>query len=158
MSRFSSITSESSATSAYFSDVGSTDEAPDFRSSSGRESCPNGFLYLMSANDVSVDRPKRASLADGLLGNYSSRDALARYLPPLSTNNIGASSGKPNATDAITFFFDSSASTPSKNFTSDKDNSSNYPYSVPEISDEFDADKFNSNPGIPFPHEENHNS
>jgi hypothetical protein len=112
----------------------------------------------MSANDVSVDRPKRASLADGLLGNYSSRDALARYLPPLSTNNIGASSGKPNATDAITFFFDSSASTPSKNFTSDKDNSSNYPYSVPEISDEFDADKFNSNPGIPFPHEENHNS
>ncbi|KAJ7901989.1 hypothetical protein B0H14DRAFT_3852035 [Mycena olivaceomarginata] len=143
MSRFGSIASESSATSAYFSDVGSTGEAPDFRSGR-RESCPTGFLNLMSGLDVGVGGPRRASLAEGLLGNYSShsldgseRDGPLGYPSPSSTVSPGDSprtssnSGnyalhQTHAADANTFFFESSSSTPSHNANS----SDSYPHSA----------------------------
>ncbi|KAJ6625481.1 hypothetical protein B0H10DRAFT_2001517 [Mycena sp. CBHHK59/15] len=69
LSRFGSIASESSATSAYYSDVGSCGEPPDFSRNLRRESCPTGFLNLMSGLDV--NGPRRASLAEGLIGNSS---------------------------------------------------------------------------------------
>ncbi|KAJ6587068.1 hypothetical protein DFH09DRAFT_1308131 [Mycena vulgaris] len=97
MSRFSSIASESSATSAYFSDVGSAGEPPDFRANLRRESCPTGFLNLMSGLDVTG--PRRASLAEGLIGNYSTHsDSPERdnhgavgYPSPSSTVSPGSS-------------------------------------------------------------------
>ncbi|KAJ7497444.1 hypothetical protein FB451DRAFT_1359716 [Mycena latifolia] len=99
MSRFSSIASESSATSAYFSDVGSAGEPPDFSRNLRRESCPTGFLNLMSG--LEVNGPRRASLAEGLIGNYSPRsDGAERdggsngavgYPSPSSTVSPGSS-------------------------------------------------------------------
>jgi hypothetical protein len=179
MSRFGSIASESSATSAYFSDVGSTGEAPDFRISGRRESCPTGFLNLMSGLDVGVGGPRRASLAEGLLGNYSSqsldgsdRDAhgAVGYPSPSSTispgdsprnGNTGAPSSElnyalhqPHSADANTFFFDSSSSTPSNNSNGDN----NYPHSAPATSDEFGAEKFNYDYSMPYSHEGTFNS
>ncbi|KAJ7703045.1 hypothetical protein B0H17DRAFT_84448 [Mycena rosella] len=93
MSRFSSIASESSATSAYFSDVGSAGEPPDFSRNLRRESCPTGFLNLMSGLDVG---PRRASLAEGLIGNYSAQSdggerGAAGYPSPSSTVSPGSS-------------------------------------------------------------------
>ncbi|KAJ7268842.1 hypothetical protein B0H12DRAFT_1178916 [Mycena haematopus] len=156
MSRFGSIASESSATSAYFSDIGSTGEAPDYRSGR-RESCPTGFLNLMSGLDVNVGGQRRASLAEGLLGNYSShsldgsdRDGAAGYPSPSSTVSPGDSprtnsNGNPGSelhyalrsADTNTFF---TAST-----------NENYPHSVPATSDEF-GDKFNYEYGMPYAH------
>ncbi|KAJ7188086.1 hypothetical protein C8R46DRAFT_1053602, partial [Mycena filopes] len=128
MSRFSSIASESSTTSAYFSDVGSTGETPDYRSAR-RESCPTGFLNLMSGLDV--NGPRRASLAEGLIGNYSAQSdtqrdnqgavgypspsstVSARSSPHLSGNADSSytypprSTGANDAADSSTFFFDS---------------------------------------------------
>ncbi|KAJ7091239.1 hypothetical protein C8R44DRAFT_416289 [Mycena epipterygia] len=97
MSRFSSIASESSATSAYFSDVGSAGEPPDFSRNARRESCPTGFLNLMSGLDV--NGPRRASLAEGLIGNYSAQSEGAErdghsavsYPSPSSTVSPGSS-------------------------------------------------------------------
>ncbi|KAJ7072193.1 hypothetical protein C8F01DRAFT_1102906 [Mycena amicta] len=92
ISRFGSIASESSTTSAYFSDIGSNAESPDFRR---RESCPTGFLNLMSGLDVNA--PRRASLAEGLLGGYSTSDTAERdaqavgYPSPCSTVSAGSS-------------------------------------------------------------------
>ncbi|KAF7361769.1 hypothetical protein MVEN_00521100 [Mycena venus] len=179
MSRFGSIASESSATSAYFSDVGSTGEAPDFRISGRRESCPTGFLNLMSGLDVGVGGPRRASLAEGLLGNYSSqsldgsdRDAhgVVGYPSPSSTispgdsprnGNSGAPGSElnyalhqPHSADANTFFFDSSSSTPSNSSNGDN----NYPHSAPATSDEFGAEKFNYDYNMPYSHEGTFNS
>ncbi|KAJ7346777.1 hypothetical protein DFH08DRAFT_1080741 [Mycena albidolilacea] len=165
MSRFGSIASESSATSAYYSDVGSTGEAPDFRSGR-RESCPTGFLNLMSGLDVGVvGGPRRASLAEGLLGNYSShsldgseRDGPLGYPSPSSTvspgdsprtssNNGNYALHQTHSADANTFFFDSSSSTPSHNANS----SDSYPHSA-AASEEFGADKFNYDYGMPYAH------
>ncbi|KAJ7780512.1 hypothetical protein DFH07DRAFT_909935 [Mycena maculata] len=89
--RFSSIASASSATSAYYSDVGSVGEPPDF--TRRRESCPTGFLNLMSGLDV--NGPRRAS-AEGLIGNYSAsagRDGQGAvgYPSPSSTISPGSS-------------------------------------------------------------------
>ncbi|KAJ7860594.1 hypothetical protein B0H14DRAFT_3863713 [Mycena olivaceomarginata] len=70
MSRFGSIASESRAVSAYFSDVGTTVEASDFRFSGRSESCPPGFLNLMSGLDVDMRSPRHASLNESLLGYY----------------------------------------------------------------------------------------
>ncbi|KAJ6594051.1 hypothetical protein B0H19DRAFT_1056424 [Mycena capillaripes] len=157
MSRFGSIASESSATSAYFSDVGSTGETPDFRSAR-RESCPTGFLNLMSG--LEVNGPRRASLAEGLLSNYSSHSdgsdrSAVGYPSPSSTVSPGdsphlAGSGPANSyalhqerssEDAPTFFYDSNG------------NSNNsYPHSAPATSDEF-GDKFHYDYGMPYaPH------
>ncbi|KAJ7680476.1 hypothetical protein DFH06DRAFT_972713 [Mycena polygramma] len=149
MSRFGSIASESSATSAYFSDVGSTGETPDYRSMR-RESCPTGFLNLMSGLDV--NGPRRASLAEGLLGNYSgsSERGTVGYPSPSSTASPGDSpqlsgNGPTNSNDlnyalhqegasenAPTFFFDSNGNS----------NTNSYPHSAPANSDGFGNDKF----------------
>ncbi|KAJ7076347.1 hypothetical protein B0H15DRAFT_1026611 [Mycena belliarum] len=95
MSRFGSIASESSATSAYFSDVGSAGEPSDFSRNLRRESCPTGFLNLMSGLEVEANGPRRASLAEGLIGNYSAhspeRDGAVEYPSPSSTASPGAS-------------------------------------------------------------------
>ncbi|KAJ7705932.1 hypothetical protein B0H14DRAFT_3526179 [Mycena olivaceomarginata] len=56
MSRFGSIASESTATSACFSDVGGTVEAPNFGRNARRESCPTVFLNLISGLDVNAPR------------------------------------------------------------------------------------------------------
>lgn len=155
MSRFSSIASESSATSAYFSDVGSTGHTPDFRR---RESCPTGFLNLMSGLDVTG--PRRASLAEGLIGNYSSSDSSERenqgvlgYPSPSSTVSPGSSPHHPgnvsnsselnyalhnkheevsypqpsadSAPDTSTFFFESN----------NNNTNTNYSHSAPATSD-----------------------
>jgi hypothetical protein len=163
MSRFGSIASESSATSAYFSDVGSTGEAPNYRSSR-RESCPTGFLNLMSGLDVGVGSQRRASLAEGLLGNYSShsldgseRDGqgAAGYSSPSSTVSPGdsprtASNGTSNSElhyalrgpDAGSFF----AAANSEN---------NYSHSAP-ASDEFAGEKFNYEYSMPYTAEGNY--
>ncbi|KAF7321827.1 hypothetical protein MKEN_00704600 [Mycena kentingensis (nom. inval.)] len=109
MSRFGSIASESSTTSAYYSDLGSNsgDIPADFRR---RESCPTGFLNMMSGLDVNAHR--RASLAEGLLGGYhhpstdaGDRDAsVGRYPSPSSTVVSARSSphlsGQPQATSS----------------------------------------------------------
>ncbi|KAJ7783330.1 hypothetical protein B0H16DRAFT_1297213 [Mycena metata] len=169
MSRFGSIASESSATSAYFSDVGSTGEVPDFRNAR-RESCPSGFLNLMSGLDVSG--PRRASLAEGLIGNYSShhsdgeRDSHGGvgYPSPSSTETPGSSphlsgsggdssyaypttrsAGSSDAADSSTFFFDSNG------------NTNNYDYVMPSYTaghdGSYDAEQNNGayhNSGMEF--------
>ncbi|KAJ7287799.1 hypothetical protein C8J57DRAFT_1284958 [Mycena rebaudengoi] len=98
-SRFGSIASESSATSAYYSDTGSTGEPPEFAPNARRESCPTGFLNLMSGLDVSG--PRRASLAEGLIGSGSyshqansdqnENQVAAGYPSPSSTVSPGSS-------------------------------------------------------------------
>ncbi|KAJ7739289.1 hypothetical protein B0H14DRAFT_2542662 [Mycena olivaceomarginata] len=96
MSRFGSIASESTATSACFSDVAGTVEAPDFGRNARHESCPTGFLNLISGLDVNA--PRRTSLAEGLIGNYSNSDGAERdnhgavgYPSPSSTVSPGFS-------------------------------------------------------------------
>ncbi|KAJ7924964.1 hypothetical protein B0H13DRAFT_1976956 [Mycena leptocephala] len=172
MSRFGSIASESSATSAYFSDVGSTGEAPDFRSAR-RESCPTGFLNLMSGLDVGG--PRRASLAEGLLGNYSSHSEGERdshgavgYPSPSSTVSPGDSprTGTTNSSELNYALHQdvpypprsASAEAAAPTFFFDSNNSSNnsYPQSAPATSDEF-SDKFHYDYGMPYaPHAESY--
>ncbi|KAJ7647181.1 hypothetical protein FB45DRAFT_1051717 [Roridomyces roridus] len=156
--RFSSIASASSSTSAYYSDVGSVGEVPDFNRR--RESCPTGFLNLMSGLDV--NGPRRASLAEGLLGSYSERDGVG-YPSPSSTVSPGSSphitGTAPNSSelnyalqstkqedntsypprsagtldigaDATTFFFDSN----------NTNGQAGYPHSAPASADAFNYD------------------
>ncbi|KAJ7045668.1 hypothetical protein C8F04DRAFT_939973 [Mycena alexandri] len=155
MSRFSSIASESSATSAYFSDVGSTGEVPDYRSAR-RESCPTGFLNLMSGLDV--NGPRRASLAEGLIGNYSGHhsDGGERdnhggvgYPSPSSTETPGSSphlSG--SAGDSSYAYPTRSASDPVDSssflFDSNGNPTNSYSRSAPATSSDEFADKFPS--------------
>ncbi|KAJ7178337.1 hypothetical protein C8R43DRAFT_1056641 [Mycena crocata] len=169
ISRFSSIASESSATSAYFSEVGSTGEAPDFSRNARRESCPTGFLNLMSGLDVGG--PRRASLAEGLIGNYSTqeRDGAVGYPSPSSTVSPGSSPHLSGNTTAMPVSNSSElnyalhnkhedvpfpprsadASDASSTFFFDSNNNHNYPHSAPATSDEF-ADKFNYDYGMPY--------
>ncbi|KAK7005643.1 hypothetical protein R3P38DRAFT_3214590 [Favolaschia claudopus] len=165
MSRFGSIASESSATSAYYSDVGSLGETPDFRR---RESCPTGFLNMVSSLDVSVDGPRRASIAEGLIGNYpsechldgSQRDVHGTmgYPSPSSTispgnsprNGANTSSSElnyalrePQTADTPTFFFNSASNSPNPD--------PNYPQTAPASSNDFAANKFYEY-GMPYPH------
>ncbi|KAJ6499153.1 hypothetical protein C8R45DRAFT_981324 [Mycena sanguinolenta] len=149
MSRFGSIASESSATSAYFSDVGSTGEAPDFRR---RESCPTGFLNLMSGLDVTAAQ-RRASLAEGLLGNYSpqsldgsDREGAAGYPSPSSTISPGDSPrNSSSGTSSSQLHYDTNT------FFSASASENHYPQSAPAMSDEF-GDKLNYEYGMPYAH------
>ncbi|KAF7315533.1 hypothetical protein MIND_00068600 [Mycena indigotica] len=89
VSRFGSIASESSATSGFYSDI--SNEAPDFRR---RESCPTGFLSLMSGLDVNA--PRRASVAEGLLAGSP---AIVGYPSPASTVSPGSSPHLPGSSE-----------------------------------------------------------
>ncbi|KAJ7446213.1 hypothetical protein B0H11DRAFT_2085587 [Mycena galericulata] len=166
--RFSSIASASSATSAYYSDVGSAGEAPDFNRR--RESCPTGFLNLMSGLDV--NGPRRASLAEGLIGNYSAvaeRDGQGAigYPSPSSTVSPGSSphlsgtaaSAVPLSTSSELNYAlhnkqDDTSSYPPRSagtldlgadantffFDSNDANNTSYPHSAPATADEFRYD------------------